>query len=341
MRVLVAGGAGFIGSHLCERLLNQGDEVFCIDNFITGRPSNVQSLMQRERFTLIDEDIIHGLPALAPVERVYHLASPASPVGYQQHAIATLRVNSEGTRHLLDTALTNRARFLYASTSEVYGDPLEHPQREDYRGNVSSTGPRSMYDEAKRYGEALIMAYVRNTTVNARIVRIFNTYGPHSDPFDGRIVPNFIKQALLGRPLEVYGDGSQTRSLCFVRDLVDGLVLAMESDAARGEVVNLGNPEEHCVLDYAYMVQRLTRTTSGITYTEPAVGDDPKRRRPDISKARELLGWAPVTPLEDGLRETIDDIRAALRLDPKARLTGQAGRAPRKLGGNLSSTKAP
>lgn len=338
MRVLVAGGSGFIGSHLCERLINNGDEVICIDNLITGRRANIEHLLGNERFRLIEHDIMLGLPALPRFDRVYHLASPASPVGYQRHAIATLRVNSDGTRHLLDAAVANGARFLYSSTSEVYGDPLEHPQREEYRGNVSSIGPRSMYDEAKRYGEALIMAYVRTALADARIVRIFNTYGPNSDPYDGRLVPNFIRQALLGQPLQVYGDGSQTRSLCFVRDLVGGLVLAMECDAARGEVINLGNPEEHCVLDYAYLVQRLTRTTSGITYTEPAVGDDPRRRRPDITKANQLLGWSPTTGLDDGLRETIDDIRSILGTETKTRLSDSTTKAHVRLRGNVSST---
>jgi nucleoside-diphosphate-sugar epimerase len=341
MRVIVAGGAGFIGSHLCARLLQQGDEVVCIDNLVTGRRSNITALLGCERFSFIEHDLISGVPKLGSFDRVYHLASPASPVGYQRYAIETLRVNSDGTRHLLDAAVESGARFLYTSTSEVYGDPLEHPQREEYRGNVSSIGPRSMYDEAKRYGEALIMAYVRHKRADARIVRIFNTYGPHSDPDDGRLVPNFIKQALLGRPLEVYGDGSQTRSLCFVKDLVGGLVLAMESEAARGEVINLGNPEEHCVLDFAYLVQRLTRTTSGISYTDPAVGDDPKRRRPDITKAKQLLGWAPETGLEDGLGATIEDIRATLGAQARGRLSDSTARAQVRPRGNVSSTKAP
>jgi nucleoside-diphosphate-sugar epimerase len=236
---------------------------------------------------------------------VFHLASPASPPGYQQFPIETMRVNSEGTRHLLDAASAWGASFLYASTSEAYGDPLEHPQREEYRGNVSTTGPRSMYDEAKRYGEALTMAYLRARGVDARIVRIFNTYGPRSDPEDGRLVPNFVTQALRGEPLTVYDTGEQTRSLCYVSDLVEGLTRAMYSDRARGQVINLGNPEEHTILEYAQIIARLSGAAGTVRFTTQAVGDDPKRRRPDITKARELLGWEPVVPLEEGLAATI------------------------------------
>ena len=225
-----------------------------------------------------------------------------------------MRVNSEGTRHLLDLAARMGARFLYASTSEVYGDPLEHPQRETYRGNVSSTGPRSMYDEAKRYGEALTVAYQNSRSVDARIVRIFNTYGPRSDPDDGRLVPNFIVQALTGRPLTVYGDGEQTRSLCFVSDLVDGLVRVMESESTSGEVINLGNPAEHTVLEYARMIRELAASNSDVVFTPYAVGDDPQRRRPDISKAHGLLGWEPEVGLEDGLLRTIEYFRSEIAI---------------------------
>lgn len=315
-RAVVAGGAGFIGSHLCERLLNEPEtEVVCIDNLVTGRQSNIEALRASPRFVCIEQDIVQPLPLLSPVDEVYHLASPASPVGYQRHAIETLRVNSEGTRALLELCLAEHARFLYASTSEVYGDPLEHPQREEYRGNVSSIGPRSMYDEAKRFGEALTMAYIRDCGIDGRIVRIFNTYGPHSDPEDGRVVPNFISRALLGQPLEVYGDGTQTRSLCYVTDLVEGLVLAMEREGTQGEVINLGNPEEHTILELAEIVQRLAGASREFRFTPPAVGDDPQRRRPDITKAQALLGWSPETPLEEGLRATIADIRHTLGLD--------------------------
>ncbi len=312
MRVLVAGGAGFIGSHLCERLLREGHEVVCLDNFVTGRRVNVEHLLDWPSFGLVEHDIIEGTPAMARVERVYHLASPASPPGYQRHPVATMRVNSEGSRHLLELATRDRASYLYASTSEAYGDPLEHPQRESYRGNVSTTGPRSMYDEAKRYGEALAMAYVRAHGTDARIVRIFNTYGPRSDPHDGRLVPNFIVQALRNEAMTVYGDGQQTRSLCYVSDLVDGLMRAMECPGARGEVTNLGNPDEHTVLEFARVIRDLAGSTAPITYTAPAVGDDPQRRRPDISKARALLGWEPRVALRDGLERTIAAFREEL-----------------------------
>ncbi|MBI2953540.1 MAG: SDR family oxidoreductase [Chloroflexi bacterium] len=317
---LVAGGAGFVGSHLCERLLREGGEVVCIDNLITGRRSNIEPFLKWPRFTFVEHDIIEELPSLSRVERVFHLASPASPPGYQRHPIETLRVNSEGTLRLLEVAASHNARFLYCSTSEAYGDPLEHPQREEYRGNVSSIGPRSMYDEAKRYGEALTMAYARSRRVDARIVRIFNTYGPRSDPLDGRLVPNFITQALRDAPLTVYGDGTQTRSLCFVSDLVDGLIRTIACDDASGQVVNLGNPEEHTVLEYAELIRELAGSRSSIVFTEPAVGDDPQRRRPSIEKARTLLGWEPRVGLRDGLAETIAYFRS--ELTPPARSFG-------------------
>lgn len=304
-RILVAGGAGFIGSNLCDRLLGLGHRVTAVDNFVTGRERNVAHLMGAEGFSLVRADIVSPLPALGDFDEVYNLASPASPPGYQRHPIETLRVNSEGARHLLELASRCNARYLYASTSEAYGDPLEHPQTETYRGNVSSTGPRSMYDEAKRFGEAMTMAFHRDCGVDARIVRIFNTYGPRSDPQDGRMVPNFITQALRDHPVTVYADGSQTRSLCFVSDLVEGLLVTMEIDEAEGEVINLGNPEEHTILEYAEMVIRLVGSRSPIEYGPPAVGDDPQRRRPDISKAKAMLGWSPRVPLAAGLRETI------------------------------------
>src|SRR5438552_2679668 len=256
MADLVAGGAGFVGSHLCQRLIDAGRTVICVDNFRTGRRANVEHLLSSPRFALLELDLIAGAPAVE-AERIYHLASPASPPGYTRFPIETLRVNSDGTRHLLELAARTDSRILYASTSEVYGDPLEHPQREEYRGNVSSTGPRSMYDEAKRFGEALTMAYRNTRLVDVRIARIFNTYGPQSDPDDGRLVPNFVVQALTGRPITVYGDGKQTRSLCFVSDLVHGLVRLMQREAPSGELVHLGNPAEHTVLEHPELIRRL------------------------------------------------------------------------------------
>jgi nucleoside-diphosphate-sugar epimerase len=313
-RVLIAGGAGFNGSHLCERLLARGDDVVCIDNLVTGRRSNLASCQSAPGFAFIEHDVIEPLPLSGRFDRVYHLASPASPAGYGRRPIETLRVNSEGTRRLLELALASGARFLYASTSEIYGDPLQHPQRESYRGNVSSTGPRSMYDEGKRFGEALTTAFEASCGVDARIVRIFNTYGPRSDPADGRVVPNFVCRALHDEPLEVYGDGSQTRSLCYVDDLVDGLIAAMETDSAMSTVINLGNPDEHTILEYAQLVLRLTRSRSEITARPPVAGDDPQRRRPDITRAQTLRNWHPHTTLEDGLRATIADFREQLRV---------------------------
>ncbi len=325
MAVLIAGGAGFIGSHLCERLLRAGEMVICLDNLITGRRANIEHLLAAPRFTFVEHDIIDGLPPLPRIERVFHLASPASPPGYQRYPIETMRVNSEGTRHLLELASRDQARFLFCSTSEAYGDPLQHPQTETYRGNVSSIGPRSMYDEAKRFGEALTMVYARGRRVDARIVRIFNTYGPHSDPGDGRLVPNLITQALLGRPITIYGDGRQTRSLCFVSDLVEGLLRAMEREEAGGEVINLGNPEEHTILEYARLIRELTGSASDLIYAEPVVGDDPQRRRPDITKARALLDWEPVVPLRDGLERTISYFEDELRTIAAQTATEPAG----------------
>ncbi|MDZ7726959.1 MAG: UDP-glucuronic acid decarboxylase family protein [Dehalococcoidia bacterium] len=322
MRILVAGGAGFIGSHLVRRLLGQGHEVLCVDNLLTGRRRNIAALEDVPGFAFVEADIIEGLPDLGHIDRIYHLASPASPPGYATHPVATMRVNSEGTRHLLEAAQHHGARFLYTSTSEAYGDPLEHPQRETYRGNVSSTGPRSMYDEAKRYGEALTMTFVRSCGVDGRIVRIFNTYGPMSDPEDGRLVPNFITQALAGQPLTVYGDGQQTRSLCYVSDLVEGLLLAMETPGTCGELMNLGNPEEHTVLEFATRIRDLAASTSSVEFAGDGVGDDPRRRQPDITRARQLLGWEPVVGLESGLLRTIEYFRSEA-LAPRAVATPQ------------------
>jgi len=305
MRYLIAGGAGFIGSNLCASLLAAGHDVLCLDNLATGRKKNLEHLLTNGRFKFLNQDLLTPLPDLGSVDRVMHLASPASPPGYERLALETMRVNSEGTLSLLRLAQKSEAAFLYASTSEAYGDPLEHPQVESYRGNVSSTGPRSMYDESKRYGEALCALFTREG-IDVRIVRIFNTYGPNSDPEDGRLIPNLVTQALLGRPLTIYGDGRQTRSLCYVADLVEGLIAAANCTDLRGEVVNLGNPEEHTILEFAEMIKDLTGSSSDFVWTPAVVGDDPQRRRPDIGKARRLLDWEPKVSLRQGLRMTID-----------------------------------
>lgn len=309
MKVIVAGGAGFIGSHLCDRLIANGHEVICIDNLVTGSTDNIAHLRDNPAFTFIEHDLAEPLPGLPPVDQIYHMASPASPPVYQQYAIETMRVNAEGSRHLLEFAMLHGARFLYASTSEVYGDPHEHPQRETYRGNVSTIGPRSMYDEAKRYGEALTMAYHRGRGVEVRIARIFNTYGPRMDPEDGRVVTNFITQALRNEPISVYGDGTQTRSFQYVDDLVEGLVRLMASDYCRP--VNLGNPEEYTMLELARLVQDLTDSPSEIVYM-PLPEDDPRQRRPDISLAKSVLDWEPVVPVRVGLARTIEYLRTVV-----------------------------
>ena len=320
MKILIAGGAGMIGSHLCEQLIMEEHSVICLDNLSTGRIGNIRRWLDHPLFTFVQHDIINGVPALPHIDRIYHLASPASPPGFTRMPIETLRVNSEGSFHLLELARREGARLLFASTSEAYGDPLEHPQREEYRGNVSSIGPRSMYDEAKRFGEAMAMAFMRTHHVDSRIVRIFNTYGPQCDPEDGRLVVNFIVQALRQEPLTVYGDGRQTRSLCYVSDLVDGLMRAMEANNWPGAVVNLGNPDEHSVLRFAEIIRELSGMHSEIVFTEPAVGDDPQRRRPDITRARAALGWEPQVGLNDGLMRTIDYLRLELGLKAPSRL---------------------
>ncbi len=301
MRVLVAGGAGFIGAHLCARLLAEGFEVRCMDSLLTGRKENLADL-RSPRFSFVHHDISDPLPPLE-VEYIVHLASPASPRDYAAHPIASLRAGALGTFNLLELTKRAGARFVLASSSEVYGDPLVHPQREDYWGNVNPVGPRSVYDEAKRFAEAVTMAYHRHYGVNTGIGRIFNTYGPLMRGEDGRAVPTFIVQALRGDPLTIHGDGSQTRSLCYVSDLVDALVRLMRSEVH--DPVNLGNPEEMTILQLARLVIDLTGSRSALTFV-PAPPDDPRVRRPDISRARELLGWEPAVPVRDGLRRTIE-----------------------------------
>ncbi len=302
MRILVTGGAGFVPSHLCERLLADGHEVVALDNFVTGKQSNVAALVSHPRFSLVHADLISGIPVEGPLDRVYHLASPASPIDYVELPFQTLYVGSDGTRHALERAEADGARFLLASTSEVYGDPAVHPQVESYWGNVNPIGPRSVYDEAKRYAEALTMAFHRYRNVQTRIVRIFNTYGPRMRADDGRVVPTFIRQALRGEPLTIFGTGEQTRSFCFVSDLVDGLIRLMESDLV--EPCNLGNPHELTMLELAEHINRATSNAGGIVH-RPLPKDDPTRRRPDIQRATKHLGWSPAVSFADGIARTI------------------------------------
>ena len=312
MRIVISGGAGFIGSHLCERLLREGHEVVCLDNLSTGDATNVAHLRGEPRFDFRTADVTEPLPDVGRAEAVFHLASPASPPGYLRRPIETMLANSVGTHRMLELARTSGARFLVASTSEAYGDPLEHPQKESYWGNVNPNGERSCYDESKRFGEAMTFVYWRSMGLDARIIRIFNTYGPHSDPNDGRIVPNFISQALRGEPITLYGSGEQTRSLCYVSDLVDGIVRAQFTDGTTGEVFNLGNPDEHTVREYAEIINRMCGGRSEIVNRPFLSADDPQRRRPDIAKARAQLGWGPRVGLEEGLAKTIAWFRERL-----------------------------
>jgi len=309
MRVLVTGVAGFLGSHLADRLLAGGYAVVGMDNFVTGRPENIAHLIGHERFHFVRHDVTNFIFVDGLLDGVFHFASPASPRDYLELPIQTLKVGSLGTHKALGLALAKRSRFLLASTSEVYGDPLVHPQPESYWGNVNPIGPRGVYDEAKRFAEALTMAYHRFHGVDTRIVRIFNTYGPRMRPHDGRVVSNFIVQALKGEPLTIYGDGSQTRSFTYVDDLIDGIVRLFERGGS--EPVNVGNPNEFTVRELADIVSRLTGSTSPVV-RESLPADDPKVRQPDIARARALLGWEPRVPLEDGLRRTVEYFRAEL-----------------------------
>lgn len=302
MRVVVAGGAGFLGSHLCDALIERGDEVVCIDNYITGRADNIAHLIDHDSFTLIEQDIVSGCDVDSDVDAVMNLASPASPKDYRAFPIETLDVGSIGTRNLLELADRKAATFFMASTSEVYGDPLVHPQPETYWGHVNSIGHRSMYDEAKRFSEALTMAYHRNKGVDVKIVRIFNTYGPRMQPDDGRVVSNFIVQALRGEALTIYGDGQQTRSFCYVADEVRGLIALLDSNQIGP--INIGNPTEFTMLELAEIVVELTGSTAGLAH-EPLPSDDPKQRRPDITLATRHLDWAPTIALRAGLEKTI------------------------------------
>ena len=313
MKILVTGGAGFIGSHLCDRLVALGHEVVAADNFVTGFRANVAQLEGRSEFRLLDHDVTKPITEDG-WDAILHLASPASPVGYARYPIETMLVNSVGTYRLLEQAQRCGARFLLASTSEVYGDPLEHPQVETYWGNVNPVGPRACYDEGKRFAEALTVNYVQQHGVDARIVRIFNTYGPRNHHEDGRVIPTFIRQALRGEPITVYGDGAQTRSFCYVSDLVEGIVRALVTPEMRGEIVNLGMPREHSVQEIAQIVKAVSGSTSAIV-NDAARPEEIARRCPNIEKARRLLGWEPIVSLEDGLRATVDWLRAKLALE--------------------------
>jgi dTDP-glucose 4,6-dehydratase len=307
MRVVVTGGAGFLGSHLCDAIIARGDSVVCVDNLATGRPDNVAHLMDSPGFTFVEADVSSALDVPGPVDAVAHLASPASPPDYLRLPLETLAVGSHGTENALHLAHRHGARFILASTSEVYGDPAVHPQSEDYWGNVNPVGPRSVYDEAKRFAEALTRAYRDTHSVNAGIIRIFNTYGPRMSARDGRIVTNFITQALNGDPLTIYGDGSQTRSFCYVDDLIRGIMGMI--DCAESGPVNLGNPEEFSVADFARLVLRVTGSDSPVEHL-PLPVDDPTRRCPAIARASQVLGWQPQIGVEDGVRRTVEWFRS-------------------------------
>ena len=309
MRILITGGAGFIGSHLCERLLDEGQEVLCLDNFFTGRRENILHLLDNPHFELIRHDVT--LPILLEVDQIYNLACPASPVHYQYNPVKTVKTNVMGAINMLGLAKRVRARILQASTSEVYGDPLVHPQTEDYWGHVNPIGIRSCYDEGKRIAETLMTDYHRQNKVDIRIARIFNTYGPRMLEDDGRVVSNFIVQALRGEPLTLYGEGEQTRSFCYVDDLIGGLIKLMNTDGLH-DPINLGNPGEFTIKQLAEEVIKICGSNSGLTHL-PLPADDPRQRRPDITKAQTLLGWTPTIPLHEGLERTVADFKGRVK----------------------------
>lgn len=307
MNILVTGGAGFIGSHLCDALLEAGHSVVAVDNCITGSAANVEHLRDNPRFTFVQADVSepYAGPGSADTEAVFHMASPASPVTYRAFSIETMLVNTVGTMNMLKLATARKAKFLVASTSEVYGDPLVHPQTEDYWGNVNPIGLRACYDESKRFAETATMEWIRKFDTDARIIRIFNTYGPRNQLDDGRVVPNFITQALRGQPMTIYGDGSQTRSFQYVSDLVAGIIKAMFVEKTKGEVFNLGNPGEFTILQFAELVREISGSSSPLDYRPLLFDDDPTRRRPDITKSKAHLDWEPRIPLREGLEKTI------------------------------------
>lgn len=318
MRILITGAAGFLGSHLCDRLLSEGHEIIGLDNFITGNPENIAHLMGNEKFSFQKHDVSNYIFVTGKIDAVLHFASPASPnpdspSGYFNLPIQTMKAGALGTHNCLGVAKDHNARFLIASTSEIYGDPLVHPQTEDYTGNVDPVGPRAVYDEAKRFAESLTMAYHRYHDVDTRIIRIFNTYGPRMDLEDGRALPNLLKQALLGQALTVYGDGGQTRSFCYVDDLVDGIVKLLYSDEHMP--VNIGNPNEMSILQFAETINRIVGNQGGVTYVKDARSvRDPQQRQPDITRAREILKWEPKVELEEGLQKTVPYFKQKLGL---------------------------
>src|SRR3989344_9008206 len=306
MKILVTGGAGFIGSHLCDRLIKEKHVVICVDNFLTGSCDNIRHLLKNSLFKLIEHDVINPLNLNNNIDAIFHLASPASPnhhskISYLALPMETMLVNTIGTLNMLNLAKSKKAKFLFASTSEVYGDALQHPQKEEYYGNVSTTGPRSVYDEAKRFGETLTAYFFRKQSINGRIARIFNTYGPRILKSDMRMVVTFINQAKEGKDITIFGDGKQTRSLCYIKDMIEGLCRLMFYPGTDGQIVNLGSIDEHSVKEYAELVKKLTNSRSKIVYSERLPVDDPKKRKPDITKAKKLLGWSPQIKLSQGL----------------------------------------
>lgn len=316
--VLITGGAGFIGSHLCKKMVTLGNKVICLDNLLTGSQKNISPLMKNSNFSFFEHDVTKPfLGKKFRFDEIYHLASPAdpnihSPVSYMNHPFETMLVNTVGTWNMCDLAIKHNAKLLFTSTSEVYGDPEVTPQSEKYRGNVSTTGPRSVYDEAKRFGETIISAFVREKKLDGRITRIFNTYGPRMNPNEGRAVVNFIKQAISEDEITIFGDGKQTRSFCYIDDQVEGQLLAMEKGTA-GDVFNIGNDDEKTILEFAQMIKKLSRSESEIIFSENLPEDDPKQRKPDITKAKTVLGWEPETKLEEGLLMTIKYFRSIIR----------------------------
>lgn len=316
--MLIAGGAGFIGSHMCKYFVGRGDIVVCLDNLITGSEKNIVRLLSRNNFFFFNHDVIQPFVTKKfCFDEIYHFASPADPnihsrLSYMSHPFETMRVNTIGTWNLCELAIKNNSKFSFASTSEVYGDPLKTPQDEEYRGNVSTTGPRSVYDEAKRFGETIVSAFIREKGLDGRITRIFNTYGPGMNIDEGRAVVNFIKQALKSDPITIYGNGNQTRSFCFISDQVKGQVAAMDNNKSKGEVYNIGNTDERSIIEFATLIRKLTGSKSEIIFSDPLPTDDPVMRKPDITKAKKILGWKPVIGLEKGLALTIDYFKSVI-----------------------------